>query len=511
MADRDRFSKLMRKYPRLCSNLSETKISVFLQDLEPRSDLWMIKFMEDCYTDAFAACFKEVSKGRRRKRCGLELGSMDAFPLVAQRFISRVYSVMELRYKVCFEFLVTLEAAIGVGDITSSASKIGSDTQKIEGNSSQLSPEGIIRKCIKENNSVMCINSERALIFSKFLSEEWDVDYLAIFLHHREVLQTTLNINLRDMVVSRVVAKKDGKTGGGVSPDASSRGIVAVDALSTTKDDVDNKSKTKVTPGTVTVPSFARFVPDYTFPESPLISVHVDRLAYICSVLCPTATLPQRAYLVDRILSKVSHQQKETIKRISHAPSIDSVLLSAASFPPSATAPLPPATPELNVYSAKQLQERQENINILGDVMAASHSPTKPGKSAHECLSPEAQCILVDGTPVIPLYDILLVFLDEWKKIPPEGKNLSDAGKASVESLKELNNLYDNNCELMTTMTRMGKEKEAELRMCEGNLNKQEKICRKLERRWNDNIATADELMQLQEIRIVVTDIKAEK
>ena len=81
-------TKLVRKYPRLCSNVTDVKIKV---DLERRSDLWMIKLMEDCYNDAFSACFKQVSMGRRRKRCGLELGGMDAFPLVVQRFISRVY------------------------------------------------------------------------------------------------------------------------------------------------------------------------------------------------------------------------------------------------------------------------------------------------------------------------------------------------------------------------------------------------------------------------------------
>jgi hypothetical protein len=81
-------SRLVRKYPRLCSNIKDVKLKT---DLEVRSDLWMIKLMEDCYNDAFASCFKQVSTGRRRKRCGLELGGLDAFPLVVQRFISRVY------------------------------------------------------------------------------------------------------------------------------------------------------------------------------------------------------------------------------------------------------------------------------------------------------------------------------------------------------------------------------------------------------------------------------------
>jgi len=81
-------ARLVRKYPRLCANIKDVKLKT---DLENRSDLWMIKLMEDCYNDAFTACSKEVSVGRRRKRCGLELGGLDAFPLVVQRFISRVY------------------------------------------------------------------------------------------------------------------------------------------------------------------------------------------------------------------------------------------------------------------------------------------------------------------------------------------------------------------------------------------------------------------------------------
>lgn len=83
-------SRLIKKYPRLCSNI-DANVKC---NLELRSDLWMIRFMEDCYNDAYVATFKDVSKDRKRKRCGLDLGSMDAFPLVVQRLIERVYRLV---------------------------------------------------------------------------------------------------------------------------------------------------------------------------------------------------------------------------------------------------------------------------------------------------------------------------------------------------------------------------------------------------------------------------------
>lgn len=77
--------------------------------ISPRSDVWLGRFMEDCYEEAFAACDCLVSCERWRLKNGLDLGSLDAFPLLVQRFIHKRFSVLEVRERVCVELLLTLE------------------------------------------------------------------------------------------------------------------------------------------------------------------------------------------------------------------------------------------------------------------------------------------------------------------------------------------------------------------------------------------------------------------
>ena len=49
----------------------------------------------------------------------LHLGELDGFPMALYRFISRTYSVLSVRHKICLEMLVTLEAIIMSGERTS--------------------------------------------------------------------------------------------------------------------------------------------------------------------------------------------------------------------------------------------------------------------------------------------------------------------------------------------------------------------------------------------------------
>ena len=439
----DIIGKLVRKYPRLCSEFAESKIKY---DLEAKSSQWVIKLMEDCYNDAFVACSKEVSKTRRRKRCGLELGALDAFPLVMQRLIARVYSVLDLRPKVCLEFLLALELAIDTGDVTNN------NKQLRDGNTA----EDVIRRCLIEGNSNICINSDRALIFSKFLTEEWDVDYLAIFLYHRELIQQTFNFSLKELVVTRIIGGLD------------------EEIMSTKDNEVKiHMGKVKQAPMTTPIPNHIKLVYDYTFSESPVPALAIERLPYLLQQLFPTIQPMQRNYVSEKILSKCSWHKSLTIKRVMAMPVAEALEV----------------TP-----SMRELEERE----VINKMIAT-------------CMQSEGN-IVCDGVIVIPVYFILMVLIEEWSLIPPESKeNISEVGKASELSLKELNEIYNNNCELMQTMQRKGIELEAELRNCEAELLKQEKLCRKLERRWSDNVATPDEIQKLQEIRVLITDIKAQK
>lgn len=370
---------------------------------------------------------------------------------MADLFCTAFCSVSELRYKVCLEFLMTLEDRISLAE------------PSLENETGRESAEEIIRRCMMENNSALCINADRALLFSKFLSEEWDLDYLAIFLHHRQVLQATLGVNLKEIVTSRVVT---GVTSG-------------AEVLKTLASDDDSLGMSqavtllKNAPATVALPTSVRLVADYTFSESPLVAVHNERLLYLVQQLSPSSTPEARAYLCARVHKRVRLKKAETVKRI--------------------------AKPVMNT-------------STLEMDFAASQTQLAQAAAAGADTEEIDGCIMVDGMPVVPIYLILVILMEEWRLIPPEAKqSISEVGKASEASLKELNALYDNNCELMQTLVRRGLELEAEFRACEGTLNQQEKQCRRLERRWNDNVATADELMQLQEIRVIVTETKTVK
>jgi len=78
---------LKRKYPRFCSQLNLRDID--LAAIKPRSDVWMTRFMEECYTEAYIVSKKEVSSPKKRKRFGLDFGGLNAFPIVVAKFISR--------------------------------------------------------------------------------------------------------------------------------------------------------------------------------------------------------------------------------------------------------------------------------------------------------------------------------------------------------------------------------------------------------------------------------------
>lgn len=97
---------LKRRYPRFCSTLNFNEEIV--ASMSPRSDVWLMQMIEGCYDDVMEASFKQVSANRKRKRCGLSLGALDAFSLVATRFIARIYRSVAFLYAlhICMSLIV---------------------------------------------------------------------------------------------------------------------------------------------------------------------------------------------------------------------------------------------------------------------------------------------------------------------------------------------------------------------------------------------------------------------
>jgi hypothetical protein len=185
-AEKPKDTKFHRKYPRLCSSFHFTDADIAATDAASRSDYWMARFLEDCFDEAYIVCNTPVSKETKwRLRNGLDLGSMDCFPKVVERVLNTRYSVLEIRTQVCLEFLCGLERLIHC-----------SETSRI----AELPPSALAVQGTGEH----VYDGERAQMFSKFLSEEYDLDFLAMFLHVREVVQTVFQFRLRDLNQARI-------------------------------------------------------------------------------------------------------------------------------------------------------------------------------------------------------------------------------------------------------------------------------------------------------------------
>ena len=180
-----RSSRFHRKYPRLCKSFSFTDNDIAGVE-RSRSDYWMARFLEDCFDEAFTVCNTPVSKEDKwRLRNGLDLGSIECFPKVVERLLNTRYSVLEIRTQICLELLCGLERMVAVSEGCRIADP-PSSAQAV-----QQTGEDVY-------------DGERAQLFSKFLCEEYDLDFLAMFLRVRDVVQAAFRFRLRDLNQARI-------------------------------------------------------------------------------------------------------------------------------------------------------------------------------------------------------------------------------------------------------------------------------------------------------------------
>jgi hypothetical protein len=197
-------TRFHRKYPRFCASLHFTDADLEQVNSQQRSDYWMARFIEDCYDCAYTMGNTPVCKESKwRLRNGLDLGSLECFPKAVERVFCTRYSVLEVRKQVCLEFLCGLERLITV-----------SEKARI----SALPASAVAVQEIGEH----VYDGERAQMFARFLSEEYDLDFLAMFLQVREVVQTVFHFRLRDLTQARVFL--DGVSGGGEDGDGGGGG-----------------------------------------------------------------------------------------------------------------------------------------------------------------------------------------------------------------------------------------------------------------------------------------------
>ncbi len=84
---------MKRRYPRFCEGMN---FSDDIRDYKIRSDLWLVRLIEECYDATSAECSKPVSSIRARQRFNLDLGAMDSFPHSVRRYIAQKYRLFSL-------------------------------------------------------------------------------------------------------------------------------------------------------------------------------------------------------------------------------------------------------------------------------------------------------------------------------------------------------------------------------------------------------------------------------
>lgn len=168
----------------------------------------------------------------------------------------------------------------------------------------------------------------RVFMFASFLSEEFDVDRLATYLHTRDVVQETAGVKFRDIAVHLVMPlnddeqseeerkKKEGASLLAGHPFLGNESSTLFSPTMSTLDSfrppstqngsrplidmVDAIDAAKVCP--VKLPYTLRTLQDCTMPETPLLAIDLRTLTIICQRLTPRSGSSMRRYLFQKCM-----------------------------------------------------------------------------------------------------------------------------------------------------------------------------------------------------------------
>jgi hypothetical protein len=479
--------RFKKKYNRFVSNLQFTDID--LKDIQPKNDKWIVRFMETCYDEATNAFNSEGTYGKVAFYEGLNLGALDNFAYLVQRILTKYYSVLEIRKKMTLQVLYTIELLIQ-----------RSEMSKFKINSTA--------------SSIIKFDSNRALLFSKFLTEEYDLDVLCIFLYGRQLIQQTLNQKLKDLNPTRMVIKnvqnKDLIEKPFVqtklfqqqqqlqSPTTQNNRSVAkennnstffTETKGTTNSyltnlyDTDKYLKTlkgssperspsklnnlqntremildKIVP--VELPSKWYYLVDVATIEAPLIGFHESLLWYFTCLIIPP----------------VSDRQ---------APLSSS---SSVVFSSSSSAALTEETVNMNQISKirSYFQDKCWDINLFDCVKDSIGSSSRISKETLHSVS---------------VYSFLRTLCMEWKKISREDKAEFSHEGLVVDSLKSLNEIYQDNCAKMKITQQSLLDAESDFVIAKAEVIKLEKELKRYERKFSRKLTEGQEVDKIALLR----------
>lgn len=525
------YEHMNKRYARFCKGFSFTDEE--LNACTNRNDLWTARFMEECYDEAFSSCHAAISVDRWRVRNGFDLGSLDSFPQVVKRLFAIRYSVMEVRKKIILQFLNSLETMLDLEDraVLGTIKPHEYESHAFVGGGAGTGTGGNNM----QNVDTTIFNGKRASLFAKFFSEEYDADFLALYLQKRDTMQAVLQHKLKDVNQTRVWieveaekhSKMTVKTAHasslldiGLDGDfsvvlppapppqsmpakgkAKKKGTGTTDVFKgtavTTK--VVAPSKGKSVPSFVSLPRHWLFCGDCALTEAPLVSFHVSQLPLFCMYLLPDTPVPLQRYLAERVLAFAKNcivldmDDNAAAGNMSHA----DTLSAAASIISTSMDGGGDDDDDDDDRAGGGGGGRRGGASVADTLSARSLTKSRAAARRKEVLA------RVD-IQHIPLSCMMTCLCEEWGKITFEVKmGMMEAGNP-IESLRSLNDIYDDNCKMMKDLIASIKATEMELSNAHSVVLNLERNLRKLDRRWKQGTATEVELNEIEDVKRVI-------
>lgn len=389
-------------------------------------------------------------------------------------------SILEVRNRICVELLVTVEASKGKGSPLNSLLKSES----------------------------MIYDTERVVMFSKFLAEEWDLDYLALFLNSRDILQNHFSIKFRELAMQGVRSPDDP-----FDYPEKLRDMV----LSQLRVNEEFAPKTWLRPLQSDTPA----LPPVPATEIGPPSASAMEIDWADGMAAKTRQSESQGSF---FASKTDEERSAAQSRRKKRPTLKPLYASEAK---ERVVPIAlPATlyfvPDAGLLNAPSLAIHISSLPVCCElVLPKCHSKYRKHLSERIILGVKRRLEAVapvmpgvhsldidDSRMLIPISVVLCTICEEWRLMPAElREKFGSVGQAAL-SLEKLNDVYAQNCVASKERLEEIKQTEVLLSQCKATMATLEKKIRRLERRWKENRkhATNDELESLQGLRVSVSE-----
>jgi hypothetical protein len=457
--------RMKRKYPQFCMELTFTDDDV--KGLSCKRDNWIVKFMELCYDEALEAFGTATTHGKRKLHHGLDIGGLESFPSLVQRVIAQQFSTLELRTKTSLELLYTIEYLMQTAEVS--------------------------RYKMKFDEAKILFDGGRALLFSRFLTEEFDVDVLAAFLYCRDMVQQELGHKLKD--VNPIRMRLDSALLE-LKPTFNT-------LLEQTKVSVSSKTPAKLSKLMTRLPPRSM---DRTPPPPP------------------SGSLPSPSMVVGSVSAIPQKNSKSTTYKL--APEFQDTVVAPTNMFEDDCKVVPLKLPDKWSYvDDVALPETPlvafENKNVMHLCFVVS---AKAEESARQYLCRRIKDIAVkdmlrEGTyeakaqalSHIHVYAFLRAVCAEWKRISAEDKGQFTETGSWLTNLTSLNEIYDNNCALIKDTAEKVLLAEGAWSLAAAKVSRLEKQLKREEKRFDSRLARQDDIDKLTQFREELTVAKLDK